>query len=319
LKATHTGEACPACGSREFRTLFETTDRLFRTTDRQFQVVECESCSLIRLYPWPTLEELRTYYPADYWLAPETDTADRLGDMYRRLVLRDHLAFVLSALRRTAPGPTLDIGCGGALFGRMLRARGHQCVGLDFSVQAAKVGWKVNGVPVAVGDFSLAPFRPSSFAAITMFHVLEHLYEPEAYLSAVSRYLRPGGTLVVQVPNASCWQFVMFGENWNGIDVPRHLVNFRTRDLDALLEHCGFELIRHKHFSLRDNPAGFASSLAPALDPMGRRARKLPETPRTRLLKDLTYFALVVAALPLTVIEAACRAGSSVMIEARKR
>ena len=40
---------------------------------------------------------------------------------------------------------------------------------------------------------------------------------------------------------------------------------------------------------------------------------------RARLVKDLTYFALVVASLPFAVVEAACGAGSTVMIEARKR
>lgn len=319
MKPAHTGHLCPACGSRQFQSLFETTDRLFRTTDKKFLVVQCADCALLRLYPWPTLEELREYYPADYWLDPKSNAADRFGDLYRRIVLRDHLRFVLGALRRTGSGPVLDVGCGGALFGRMLRARGHQCVGLDFSVQAARVGWKTNGVPVGVGDFALAPFRPGTFAVITMFHVLEHLYDPAAYLEAVRDYLRPGGSLVVQVPNAGSWQFLLFGENWNGIDVPRHLINFRVRDLDALLEHCGFEVLRHKYFSLRDNPAGFATSLVPELDPMGRRVRKVPESNLVRMLKDLLYFALLAAGSGFTLLEAACHAGSTVMVEARRR
>ena len=94
---------------------------------------------------------------------------------------------------------------------------------------------------------------------------------------------------------------------------------FRTKDLDQLLENCGFEVLRHKHFSLRDNPAGFASSLAPALDPMARRVRKLPESPSMKLLKDLCYLAIATAAIPFTLLEAACCAGSTIMIEARKK
>jgi hypothetical protein len=82
---------------------------------------------------------------------------------------------------------------------------------------------------------------------------------------------------------------------------------------------CGFEVVRRKYFSLRDNPAGLASSLAPALDPMARRVRRLPESAGARLAKDLVYLALVVAALPFTLLEAAFGAGSTVMIEARRR
>jgi hypothetical protein len=43
------------------------------------------------------------------------------------------------------------------------------------------------------------------------------------------------------------------------------------------------------------------------------------ETPFLRLAKNLLYLALVVAAVPFTVLEAACRAGSTVMLEARKK
>ena len=109
------------------------------------------------------------------------------------------------------------------------------------------------------------------------------------------------------------------GDRWSGVDVPRHLIDFRQCDLDALLGHCGFEVLRHKHFSLRDNPAGMATSFAPGLDPMARRLRGVAETPNQRLAKDLLYGAITLACLPFTVLEAACRAGSTIMVEARKK
>jgi SAM-dependent methyltransferase len=166
---------------------------------------------------------------------------------------------------------------------------------------------------------SRPPFAPESCAAITMFHVLEHLYDPASYLDAAHRLLRPDGRLILQVPNAACWQFLLLGERWNGIDVPRHLIDFRISDIDSLLESCGFEVLRHKHFSLRDNPAGMATSLAPELDPMARRLRRVVETSGQRLWKDALYLALVCVSLPFTLLETACRAGSTIMVEARKK
>jgi SAM-dependent methyltransferase len=313
------GDACPACGNRQFRSLFRATDRLYHTTIKPFLVVECSGCHLIRLSPWPEPSDLKLYYPQNYWFAPEPNAAASLEERYRRFVLRDHVSFVVGALKNVARGPVLDVGCGGALFGRLLRERGFACLGLDSSPQAALVGWKHNTVPMTVSDFAQAPFAEESFAAITMFHVLEHLYEPAAYLQAAARCLRADGRLIVQVPNADCWQFLLLGEAWNGVDVPRHLVNYKTADMDALLETAGFEVVRHKFFSLRDNPAGLASSLAPGLDPMARRIRHPGESGSGRLLKDLLYFAIVTASLPFTLLEAACRAGSTVMIEARKK
>jgi SAM-dependent methyltransferase len=281
-------------------------------------VVECQECHLIRLNPLPTPRELTNFYPSGYWF---DEPAESAAQVYRRFVLRDHLQFAKRALRESEEsGLVLDVGCGGGLFLQMLKESGIKgCTGLDFSLDAAKVATRRAGIPTICGTLSQAPLAPGSCAMITMFHVLEHLYDPSDYLRAAGQLLRPDGRLIVQVPNASCWQFLLLGDRWNGVDVPRHLINFRKTDLDTLLDHCGFEVLHHKHFSLRDNPAGMASSFAPGLDPMARRLRGVKETPNGRLAKDLLYAAITVSCIPFTLLEAACRAGSTIMVEARKK
>jgi len=303
------------------KTLCQGTDRLFGTTQETFLVVECRDCRLIRLYPWPQPRDIRNYYPDRYWFDPAAaDAADRMADAWRRFVLRDHVGFVQRALADSGlEGPILDVGCGGGLFLREMNLPAGRVFGLDFSIDAARVAWGTNGVPAACGALPRSPFRRACFAAVTMFHVLEHLYDPAAYLEAAHRLLMPGGRLIVQVPNAACWQFLLFGEAWNGLDIPRHLIDFKEQDLVNLLEYSGFEVLRRKHFSLRDNPAGLASTLAPGLDPMARRVRRVEESPRLRLLKDIVYLAAVLASIPFTLLEAACRAGSTIMLEARPR
>jgi len=300
------------------RTLCHGTDKLYGTTTETFLVVECRECRLIRMYPWPSPGEIQHYYPDNYWYDPSSDAADTLAESWRRFVLRDHVHFVRRALHDAGDeGPVLDVGCGGGLFLRELHLPQERTFGLDFSVNAASVAWSTNGVPVACGALPNAPFRAQSFSLITMFHVLEHLYDPTLYLTAARKLLRPGGRLVLQVPNAACWQFMIFGEAWNGLDIPRHLIDYKEQDLVKLLDFAGFEVVRRKHFSLRDNPAGLATTLAVGLDPMARRIRRLPESPRTKLFKDLTYFGLVLAAIPFTLLEAACGAGATIMLEAR--
>ena len=293
---------------------------MYQTTRKRFRVLECDGCGLMRLDPWPSPEELRRYYPDEYWFAPHQDATSQLEEAYRRFVLRDHLKFVLGAVQHaTANGLLLDVGCGGGLLLRLLQERGVRVAGLETSQAAASAAWKHNGVRVICGDLDSAPLAPGSCAVLTMFHVVEHLPDPVSYLNAARELLADAGRLVVQVPNASSWQFQLFGASWNGVDVPRHLIDYRQRDLERLLEGCGFAVVRRKHFSLRDNPAGFASSIAPDLDPMARRVRKVQESAGGKLAKDLVYFALVVAALPFTIAEAACGAGSSIMVEAQKK
>jgi len=123
---------------------------------------------------------------------------------------------------------------------------------------------------------------------------------------------------VIFVPNAASLQFALLGRRWNGLDVPRHLFDYRDRDVERILELMGFEVVRRRFFSLRDNPAGLATSLAPGLDPMARRVRKVREGAMSRLVKDLAHFALVSASLPFALAEAALGAGSTVMMEAKR-
>jgi SAM-dependent methyltransferase len=312
--------ACLLCGSDRLSPLFKGSDRLFGTTAREFAVVRCGQCGLVRLDPRPGPDELRKYYPAGYWFAPDATAAGRLEEAYRRIVLRDHVRFTEEALAHSrARGPLVDIGAGGGLFLGMMRERGFRVVAFDFSQEAAAIAWRRQQAPAVCGLLEQSPLAPGKFAGVSMFHVLEHVPDPRAYLIGARNLLAPDGRLIVQVPNAASWQFRVLGRFWNGLDVPRHLFDFRDRDLETLVESCGFEVVRRKYFSLRDNPAGLASSIAPGLDPMARRIRRLPESGASRLAKDLAYLALVAAALPFTALEAACRAGSTIMLEARPR
>ncbi len=159
------------------------------------------------------------------------------------------------------------------------------------------------------GDLARAPLAPASCAVVTMFHVVEHLPDPHAYLNSARELLTSNGRLVVQVPNSDCWQFELLGAGWNGIDVPRHLHDFRTRDIVKLLQTCGFAVVRTKQFSWRDNPAGLATSLAPGLEPVARRVRGTDSGKLAGLMKDAAYLAMVIAAVPFAVVEAACWRG----------
>jgi len=311
--------ACLLCGSEGAAALYPATDRLHRTTTRKFEILRCGQCGLLRLDPQPGPGESRRYHPENYWFAPDATPAGRLEETYRRIVLRDHTRFVRRALGGSAPaGPVLDVGCGGGLFLGMMRERGFRVIGLDNSAEAAAIAWRRQRVPAVCGVLERAPLRAGGFAAITMFHVLEHVRDPRAYVAAAYHLLARGGRLIAQTPNAASWQFRLLGRAWSGLDVPRHLFDFRACDLERLLETGGFTILHRKFFSWRDNPASLATSLAPGLDPMGRRTRRVVESRAARIAKDAAYLALVAGAVPFALAEAAAGAGATVMIEARK-
>ena len=286
-------EACILCGSNAGTTLFRATDRLYRTTDKTFDLVACSGCGLIRLSPKPTPAESAQYYPGNYWFDPAESTAGRLEELYRRWVLRDHVRFVTRALQDVeASGLILDIGCGGGLFPGMLRERGYRAVGLDISPDAAALAWKRHGVPAVAGEIGQSPIAPNTCAAVTMFHVLEHLDQPECYLREACRLLRPGGRLIVQVPNAACWQFALLGAAWNGVDTPRaHSSISATPDLEKLLgRNPASRCCARNIFPGATIPPVWPRSLAPSLDPMARRVRGHNESPGAQACQGPALF-----------------------------
>ena len=308
-----TGFACPRCESQSYTILFQDTDRLYRTTEKVFSVIECSGCALIRLFPRPTPDELASFYPEEYWWKADETFLGRLTEIYRRFVLWDHVRFI--AASPIPDGPILDVGCGAGALVEALRRRGLPAAGVDSSPRAAHLTG-AGDAPAVCAALPDTPFAAASLAAVTLFHVLEHVADPAECLLAARRLLQPGGRLFVQLPNAASWQFLLLGRRWSALDVPRHLVHFRAEDLEDLLTGCGFRVMRRKFFSLRDNPASLATSLFPGWEPVVRRVRGVREPAAIGAIKSFLYLGLVVLSLPFALWEAAAKAGSTVLIEA---
>lgn len=309
--------ACPHCGGAPRGEPWNLTDRLFRTTDKRFLVHRCGTCALRFLAPVPPWSELAGYYPKTYWTGPSDRVVEkglhgRLTELYRRTMLFDHARFVRRVAREQAARGLapfwLDIGCGD---GSVLETVGVKpCVGLDMSKDALRQVL-ARGIPAVHGWVTQAPVREATCSIVSMFHVLEHVEDPVAFLKGAGKLLKPGGSLVVQVPNARSIQAFVTGRYWAGYDVPRHLIHFTPKHLRETAERAGFRVVRSTQLSVRDNPTTFVNSVFPRLYPLARAAEP-------SLLRDLTYLALTVASIPPTFLGALCGFGATVMIEARR-
>jgi SAM-dependent methyltransferase len=135
--------------------------------------------------------------PAEYDLM---DAAEDGMWWYRALHAR-----VLDALhaRPGAPGPVLDAGCGTGGFLRRLveGGEGRPAVGLDYAPDAARRAAGKSGLPVTAGTANALPFADASFGAAVSLDVLCHAaVNPEQALAELRRVLRPGGSLIVNLP-----------------------------------------------------------------------------------------------------------------------
>lgn len=114
-------------------------------------------------------------------------------------------ARVLDALaeRSPPPGPLLDNGCGTGGFLRRYAERHPKqaAIGLEYVPEAAARAARKSGYAVVTGDANALPFPDALFGAAVSIDVICHAgVEPGRGLAELHRVLRPGGTLVLNLP-----------------------------------------------------------------------------------------------------------------------
>ena len=160
-----------------------------------------------------------------------------------------------------APGARLlDIGAGRGRFVAAARAAGYDAFGIEPSIRGVQAAAAI-GAPVSQATIEQARVAPGSLDAVTVWHVLEHLACPDAGVEQPASWLRPGGRLLVGVPNLASLQARIGGEHWYHLDVPRHRVHFTPAGLHELLRRHGFEILRIHNVVLEHNPFGMWQSL----------------------------------------------------------
>lgn len=236
--------ACNLCGSSEAEPRFEVPDRLFARPHVRARFVQCRQCGLLYQNPRPTLSEMETHYLPQYELyAPEPDSAD-LSPLLR-WAYNYGMSKRLKYVTRYQPrGRLLDVGCATGTFLRAVRAAGGwETYGVEMNQTAARIARERHGLEVRAGTVEAAAFPAQAFEAVTLWDVLEHLPDPAASLAEIGRILRPGGVLVVRVPNGASWDARWFGPYWAGLEPPRHTYVFTPTTFGKFLRRAAFEVL----------------------------------------------------------------------------
>jgi len=235
--------SCPLCGSPPDDTCAVSTPDRAQPTDETFCVAVCSSCGGGWTLPAASADELASFYPDTYG-------AYRVETGFLAVVQRAGLKVLLDhalrrpplrALSRMGAGALLDVGCGrGDLAGALVR-HGWRVVGVDPSSSACAIA-RGRGVDARVGTLQTVSLEGGSFDAVVMTHALEHVPDVRADLGRIRRLLRPGGVLVISVPNFASWQRERFGSDWFPLELPRHRTHFTPSSLEHVLTHQGFDV-----------------------------------------------------------------------------
>ena len=235
---------CALCGSSR---------RTVLSVQSTWPVARCSVCGLVYLSERPPESSLATFYGQEYYSAGTTgyrdyaEAFDRYRDVYCSLFERRD-----RDLRRnvTTGRRLLEVGCAHGFLLNYLRSAGWEVQGVEVSPLASAFARERFGLDVHTGLLEDAPLAASSFDAILLLDVLEHLHRPFDALAGMSRLLKPGGTLVVQCPwELTHWeevfQAVLRGFRTGSIrpdSIPAHLYFFGPRTLDAMIEKGGFRI-----------------------------------------------------------------------------
>ncbi|NJN15793.1 MAG: class I SAM-dependent methyltransferase [Oscillochloris sp.] len=240
--------ACPMCGADRPEILFSGGDLLHQAAET-FRLVTCERCGHIYQNPRPTEAAIGRFYPDNY-IAFQGAIEDEPNPL-RRIERRYGQSMRCGAVHRAArkPGTILDIGCATGIFLDGMRRRGWQTVGIEPSEHAADYARNRLGLEVYTGRLEDVALPEAGFDAISMWDVLEHVHEPQRVLREVARLLRPGGRLILSLPNPDSLEARLLGEHWLGWDLPRHLNLFRPPLLRGILARHGMPVERIRSFT----------------------------------------------------------------------
>lgn len=145
-----------------------------------------------------------------------------------------------------------DIGSGRGFTLYFLKKifRYHTVVGTQIDRVALKFSLEKLGLNIYGEDLLEIDLKDNQFDLVTIWHVLEHVEDPEAYIERIYRLLKDKGRLIIEVPNFDSWTRKFTGKYWLGLDLKYHLCFFNFFSLSRLLEKYNFKIKLVHTFSL---------------------------------------------------------------------
>ncbi len=236
-------KTCILCAKSEFREVCVVPEMAFGLPGL-FPIVECEHCGLYITSPRPDHSEISAYYPNTY--APHTafDWSPKTRTQWWKFRLKNAINKEYWVPPLPAGARVLEIGCGTGSFLGALKHKGWELHGVEMFSEPAELAAKRHGIKIHQGEVEKVDFPEKHFDAIFAWMVVEHLFDPVELLKKLGKSLRPGGYLVISIPNAGSWEFRFFRSHWFGLEIPRHLFHFTPKTIRRLLELSHFQ-VRH--------------------------------------------------------------------------
>jgi 2-polyprenyl-3-methyl-5-hydroxy-6-metoxy-1,4-benzoquinol methylase len=232
-------ENCPVCHSENYSNWRSGADH--NVSQDIFNIVECVSCGFRYTNPIPLEKTIGDYYKSENYISHSSTKKGIINKAYHIIRKRAIKQKELLASQKSTGKNLLDIGCGTGDFLGFCKSKNWNVLGLEPDADARKLALENNNIETE--DLSyLSSIEDNSKDVITMWHVLEHVYNLNDDITEYKRILKPGGHLIVAVPNCGSHDAEHYKENWAALDLPIHLYHFQPKNIKELFHKHGMEL-----------------------------------------------------------------------------
>jgi SAM-dependent methyltransferase len=246
---------CPICKKTESSFHLSTNALMHQANNELYSFNICNNCEAVFLTNPVTTEQLEHYYTDSYLPYRGAEAWGKYGsfvansqkkiDLKRVTLVKKHLKKNNTNLN------VLDVGCGNPSFLEILEQKSKtKCTGIDFSDS----GWKDKIFPnlelkkIAIEDY----VSDKQFDVITLWHYLEHDYNPSQTIEALYNCLKSGGKLIIEVPDYKSISAKIQKSYWQGWHSPRHISLPTKKSFDLLFQNDKWKIKKHLRYGTLD-------------------------------------------------------------------
>ena len=211
--------------------------------DNQVKFLKCNNCNFIWGSPICNQANLNKYY--------DNYINKRRLNFKKKMELRDKqykqdVSFITKSLKN---GKLLDVGCNGGFFLEKFPNKFDK-YGIDIDEKAINYGKKTFsfGKNLSCGSFLEKDYPDNFFDGVVLRGTIEHLIEPEKFISKASNLLKKGGKLfILATPNSNSISAKLFKEHWTLFHPIQHISHFDKNNISIILQRHDLRLIRYTY------------------------------------------------------------------------
>ena len=239
---------CNLCGSNEFELQFKGTidiNKLDRFSQYSLygDLYRCTSCGFVTQKLEHSVDEILALLKQEKYLDEAIGdlNIEEKGVQFRKLISLMKKSCELNG------ASLLDVGANTGVFLQEFTNYSENVQGIEPSEEAAATAKRLFGHQVENAVIADAHLDDGKFDIITMWDVIEHLYDPRNDLETLFSKLKPGGVIFITTHDVSDWFARVMGKNYPAY-MYQHFFHFSHKTLTLMLENAGFRVVNLTRF-----------------------------------------------------------------------